>query len=131
MTIVTVSQVTHAFGRTPPVLHDVSFTVDDAELDDESAAVVLEELARCAAAGACVAVSTHDDRVVRVADRTLALRHGVLATESLRAGDALAPIDSAGRLQLPPSALVLFPEGRARVVVEADGVRLLPPDGDS
>jgi putative ABC transport system ATP-binding protein len=102
-----------------------------AELDDESAAVVLEELARCAAAGACVVVSTHDDRVTRVADRTLALRHGVLATESRRAGDALAPIDSAGRLQLPPSALGLFPDGRARVVVEGDGVRLLPPDGGS
>ena len=100
-----------------------------AELDDASAAVVLAELARCATEGACVVVSTHDDRVVRAADRTLALRHGVLATESARAGVAWAPIDSAGRLQLPPAALGLFPDGRARLVVEADGVRLLSPDG--
>ncbi|MFN8169578.1 MAG: ATP-binding cassette domain-containing protein [Candidatus Nanopelagicales bacterium] len=98
-----------------------------AELDDESADVVLAELRRCAAEGSCVVVSTHDDRVVRVVDRTLALRHGVLSTESVGSGDALAPIDSAGRLQLPPAALGLFPDGRARVVVEGDGVRLLPP----
>jgi ABC-type multidrug transport system ATPase subunit len=32
MTAVVVSGVTHAFGRTPPVLHEVSFTVEDAEL---------------------------------------------------------------------------------------------------
>lgn len=118
---------------TTAVLSGTALVIADeptAELDDESAAVVLAELARCATAGACVVVSTHDDRVVRVADRTLALRHGVLATESMRAGDAFAPIDSAGRLQLPPGALGLFPDGRARVVVEADGVRLLPPDGD-
>ena len=102
-----------------------------AELDDESADVVLAELARRAAEGACVVVSTHDDRVVRAADRTLALRHGVLSTESTRAGDALAPIDSAGRLQLPSTALGLFPDGLVRVVVDADGVRLLPPGGES
>lgn len=100
-----------------------------AELDDESAAVVLAELRRCASEGACVVVSTHDDRVVRASDRTLALRHGVLSTESVGSGDALAPIDSSGRLQLPPAALGLFPDGRARVVVDGDGVRLLPPDG--
>jgi putative ABC transport system ATP-binding protein len=119
---------------TTAVLSGTALVIADeptAELDDESAAVVLEELARCAAAGSCVVVSTHDDRVVRAADRTLALRHGVLATESMRAGDALAPIDSAGRLQLPPSALGLFPGGRARVVIEDDGVRLLPPEGAS
>jgi putative ABC transport system ATP-binding protein len=30
--VVAVADVTHAFGRTPPVLHDVSFTVGEAEL---------------------------------------------------------------------------------------------------
>jgi putative ABC transport system ATP-binding protein len=117
---------------TTAVLSGASLVIADeptAELDDESAALVLVELARCATEGACVVVSTHDDRVVRAADRTLALRHGVLSTESGRSGDALAPIDSAGRLQLPRAALELFPDGRARVVVEHDGVRLLPPDG--
>ncbi|MFN8169579.1 MAG: ATP-binding cassette domain-containing protein [Candidatus Nanopelagicales bacterium] len=32
MSVVSVSGVTHAFGRTPPVLHDVSVEVRDAEL---------------------------------------------------------------------------------------------------
>lgn len=32
MSVVTVSGVTHAFGRTPPVLHDVSFDVGASEL---------------------------------------------------------------------------------------------------
>jgi len=116
---------------TTAVLSGAALVIADeptAELDDESAAVVLAELARCASEGACVVVSTHDDRVVRAVDRTLALRHGVLSTESTRAGDALAPIDSAGRLQLPPAALALFPDGRARIEVDGDGVRLRPPE---
>jgi ABC-type multidrug transport system ATPase subunit len=32
MSVVTMSAVTHAFGRTPPVLHEVSFSVAEAEL---------------------------------------------------------------------------------------------------
>jgi ABC-type multidrug transport system ATPase subunit len=32
MSVVSMDAVTHAFGRTPPVLHDVSFSVDEAEL---------------------------------------------------------------------------------------------------
>ena len=32
MTVVSVSGVTHSFGRSAPVLHDVSFTVEQAEL---------------------------------------------------------------------------------------------------
>jgi putative ABC transport system ATP-binding protein len=102
-----------------------------AELDDESARVVLAELRHCAASGACVVISTHDDRAMRAADRTLALRHGVLATEASGSGRALAAIDSAGRLQLPPTALDLFPEGRAFVEVVDGEVRLRPPVEDS
>ncbi len=102
-----------------------------AELDDESARVVLAELRHCAAAGSCVVISTHDDRAMRVADRTLALRHGVLATESEGSGRALAAIDSAGRLQLPPTALDLFPDGRAAVEVVDGEVRLRPPGEDA
>jgi putative ABC transport system ATP-binding protein len=102
-----------------------------AELDDESAGVVLAELRHCAASGACVVISTHDDRAMRAADRTLALRHGVLATEASASGRALAAIDSAGRLQLPPTALDLFPEGRAFVEVVDGEVRLRPPVEDS
>jgi len=99
-----------------------------AELDDDSARVVLAELRRCAAAGACVVVSTHDDRAMRAADRTLALRHGVLATESAGQGRALAAIDAAGRVQLPPAALELFPDGRAVVEVGDGEVRLRVPE---
>ena len=63
----------------------------------------------------------------------LALRHGVLSVEHSE-GRALVPIDSAGRLQLPPSALGLFPDDRAELVVEDDRVVLRRPsdlDGDA
>ena len=102
-----------------------------AELDDESADVVLAELRHCAATGACVVIATHDDRAMRAADRTLALRHGVLATEATGSGRALAAIDSAGRLQLPQAALDLFPDGRAAVAVVDGEVRLRPPGEDA
>ena len=98
-----------------------------AELDDESAAAVIAELRASARAGSCVVVSTHDDRVTSAVDRTLALRHGVLSTEAHGTGRALVPIDSAGRLQLPPDALALFPELRAELVTEDGEVRLRPP----
>jgi putative ABC transport system ATP-binding protein len=54
------------------------------------------------------------------------LRHGVLSTDRDAGDDDSAVIDSAGRLQLPPEALALFPDGRARVRVEGDHVRLDP-----
>lgn len=98
-----------------------------AELDDESAALVLAELRRRAEAGACVVISTHDDRAMRAVDRTLALRHGVLSSERSQSGVSLAAIDSAGRLQLPASALALFPDGRAVLEVGDAEVRLRPP----
>ena len=107
----------------PPVLVADEPT---AELDDATSALVLDELARCAAAGSCVIVATHDPRVVAAADRVLALRHGVLSAERQRDGVTTAPIDSTGRLQLPPEALALFPAGRAEVIIEPGGVRLLP-----
>lgn len=97
-----------------------------AQLDDESAALVIAELRACADAGSCVVVASHDDRVVPMTDRVLALRHGVLSAEHSE-GRALVPIDSAGRLQLPPSALLLFPDDRAELVVEDDRVVLRRP----
>jgi len=97
-----------------------------AQLDDESAALVIAELRACADAGSCVIVASHDDRVAPMTDRVLALRHGVLSAEH-REGRALVPIDSAGRLQLPPSALLLFPDDRAELVVEDDRVVLRRP----
>ncbi|RKS75521.1 putative ABC transport system ATP-binding protein [Motilibacter peucedani] len=102
-----------------------------AELDDESAVLVLEQLHRAAAAGSAVVLSTHDARAVGAADRVLALRHGVLSTERDRGGRVTAPIDSTGRLQLPADALELFPGGRALVERDGDGLRLRPvAEGD-
>jgi ABC-type lipoprotein export system ATPase subunit len=97
-----------------------------AELDDGSTALVAALLAARAAAGSVVVVATHDARLVAAAGRVLHLRHGVLSTDSVD-GRALAAIDPTGRLQLPPEALALFPGLRAHVVVDADGVHLLPP----
>ncbi len=100
-----------------------------AELDDESAALVLAELVRCAEQGAAVVIATHDDRATVRAHRVLAMRHGVLSTEREHGRAAVAPIDAAGRLQLPRDALALFPDGRAVVDVEAGHVVLRPPEG--
>lgn len=98
-----------------------------AELDDDAAALVLARLRRGAEAGACVVVSTHDARVTARADRVLLLRHGVLSTDARQGSGAETVLDSTGRLQLPPEALALFPDGRAVVDVLDDQVRLLPP----
>ena len=112
-----------AVGEPPVVVADEP----TAELDDEAAALVLALLRRRAAAGTCVVVSTHDARVTAHADRVLLLRHGVLSTDA-RAGDgAEAVLDSTGRLQLPPEALALFPDGRAVLEVREDEVRLRAP----
>jgi putative ABC transport system ATP-binding protein len=101
-----------------------------AELDDVSSALLLTELRRCADAGSAVIFATHDARAVAAADRVLHLRHGVLSTAAEGKGPATAMIDSTGRLQLPPEALGYFPDGRARVVLDAEGVHLLPPDSE-
>jgi len=97
-----------------------------AELDDASADLVLAELARCAAAGSCVILATHDARAVAAADRELHLRHGVLSSDQLGDGPAWAAIDSTGRIQLPAAALSLFPGGRALVEVSGEDVRIRP-----
>jgi putative ABC transport system ATP-binding protein len=98
-----------------------------AELDDESAELVLAELRRCTDEASAVVLATHDARAVSFADRVLQLRHGVLSTERAAGRAALAAIDSTGRVQLPPEALSLFPDGRAVVRLDGAGVRLDPP----
>jgi putative ABC transport system ATP-binding protein len=98
-----------------------------AELDDTSSQLLMVEVRRCADAGSAVIFATHDARAVAAADRVLHLRHGVMSTEAEGQGPATATIDSTGRIQLPPEALARFPDGRARIVLDPDGVHLLPP----
>jgi putative ABC transport system ATP-binding protein len=97
-----------------------------AELDDESAGIVLAELKRCADAGSAVVFASHDVRAVDQADRVLHLRHGVLSTEQTAGGMTTAAIDSTGRVQLPLEALLLFDSDRAVVDVVDGEVRLRP-----
>ncbi len=97
-----------------------------AELDDASADLVLAELRRCAHAGSCVVLATHDARAVAVADRELHLRHGVLSSDQHGSGPAGAAIDSTGRVQLPPAALALFPNGRTLIDVTDSEVHMRP-----
>lgn len=100
-----------------------------AELDEETAALVLRELRTAADAGAAVVVATHDEDAVGASDRVVALRHGVVSTERRTGSDALATIDPTGRIQLPPEALLLFPDQRAVLRVE-DGRVVLDPPGE-
>ena len=100
------------------------------ELDHRSGDQALAVLSEAAAAGSAVVVSTHDERVLAVADRVLQLRHGVLSGEREGRGQALAAIDPTGRVQLPPEALERFPTGRALLTIEDDAVVLRPP-GDA
>jgi ABC-type lipoprotein export system ATPase subunit len=111
-----------AVGAPPVVVADEP----TAELDSDHAQGVLDLLADLAARGSAVVVSSHDERVVRRAGRVVHLRHGVLAEEH-RAGGAVAMIDSSGRVQLPPEALAAFPDQRAVVRVDDDGVHLSRP----
>jgi ABC-type lipoprotein export system ATPase subunit len=110
-------------GRPPLVVADEP----TAELDHANADLVMSALALAAHHGSAVLVTSHDERVISRADRVLRLRHGVLSSEQHRAGATVGVIDSTGRLQLPPEALDLFPQGRAEVRIADGGVTLRPP----
>ena len=99
-----------------------------AELDSDTGKRVLDLFSDVASAGTAVILATHDAIAVNAADRTLFLRHGAVQAERTRRTQALAVIDGAGRVQLPPEALALFGQRRARVRVIDDGVLLIPPD---
>jgi len=99
-----------------------------AELDDDSAALVLRLLRARAGQGSAVVLATHDGRAVAVADTVLRLRHGVLSGEHAAGQDHTATIDGLGRLQLPEEALPLFPDGRVVVTVVDGHVELRHPD---
>jgi putative ABC transport system ATP-binding protein len=97
-----------------------------AELDRASGAALLEAVAALADRGTGLVLATHDPAVVRLAERTLFLRHGAMEAEATRE-EALSVIDEAGRVQLPPEALQLFPGRRARIGVEQGRVWIGPP----
>jgi putative ABC transport system ATP-binding protein len=116
-----------AFARA--VVGDPPLVVADeptAELDRASGAALLEAVAALAARGTGLVLATHDPAVVRLAERTLFLRHGAMEAEATR-DEALSVIDEAGRVQLPPEALQLFPGRRARIGVEQGRVWIGPP----
>jgi ABC-type glutathione transport system ATPase component len=90
-----------------------SAEVPTAELDEDTAALVVHELRSVTAGGSAVVIATHDPGAIAASDRVVALRHGVMSTEQWGATTARATIDPAGRVQLPPDALELFPNRRA------------------
>jgi len=97
-----------------------------AELDSESGRALMETVRALRDQGVAFVISTHDPLAVRQADRTLYLRHGALEAEA-HLDRALSVIDQAGRIQLPPRALSLFPDRRAVITIEEDEVRITPP----
>jgi putative ABC transport system ATP-binding protein len=95
-----------------------------AELDDDSAALVLRLLRARAEVGSAVVLATHDARAIAAADIVLRLRHGVLTGGH----DDTTSIDGQGRIQLPEEALPLFPDGRAVVTIVDGHVELHRPE---
>ena len=116
-----------AFARA--VVGDPPLVVADeptAELDRAAGAALLAAVRALAARGTALVLATHDPAVVALAERTLYLRHGAMEAEATRQ-EALSVIDEAGRVQLPPEALGLFPDRRARIGVEQGRVWIGPP----
>jgi putative ABC transport system ATP-binding protein len=99
-----------------------------AELDDDSAGLVLRLLRSRAEQGSAVVLATHDERAVAAADTVLSLRHGVLSGEHDNGQVRTATIDGLGRLQLPEEALPLFPDGRVVVTLAGGHVELHRPE---
>ena len=120
------------------LMHAPGLVVADeptAEVDDPNAERVISAFLAVAGQGATCVLSTHDARALALLPRVLQLRQGVLSAERSSdavAGGGVAPaaeavIDSAGRVQLPPEALSLFPGRRAAVRIEGGAVLLEPP----
>ena len=98
-----------------------------AELDSASASSLLSIVSSLASEGfSAFVVATHDPATVRMADRHLYLRHGAIESETVDAR-SLSVIDDAGRIQLPPKALKMFPNRRAVISMEDGDVRITPP----
>lgn len=115
------------------VIGDPALVIADeptAELDHASADLLLDRMRAMVAAGVAIVLATHDPHVVAAAERTLSLRQGAVASETTEAG-ALAVIDDAGRVQLPPSELPRFPDRRAILTIDGDTIHLRPPEGEA
>jgi len=97
-----------------------------AELDSESARALMETVRRLREEGIAFAIATHDPLTVQMADRTLYLRHGALEAET-HEHRTLSVIDASGRIQLPPGAMQLFPDRRAVIELQREGVWIAPP----
>jgi putative ABC transport system ATP-binding protein len=97
-----------------------------AELDSESARTLMDTVRRLRDEGTAFAIATHDPLAVEMADRTLYLRHGALEAETHQ-DRTLSVIDASGRIQLPPGAMGLFPDRRAVVELQEEGVWIAPP----
>ena len=109
-------------GSPPIVLADEP----TAELDADSATLVVAHLHQLARDGATVVVNTHDATVSSSADRVLSLHHGTMHSERHR-GRTVAIIDAVGRVQIPAELLERFP-GRRVVIEPTDiGLVLRPP----
>ena len=97
-----------------------------AELDSGAAELLLERMRDMTDRGVAVVLSTHDAQVKAAAGRTITLHRGAVASEATEAG-VLAVIDEAGRVQIPPGVLPRFPDRRAVLTVDDDGIHLAPP----
>ncbi len=97
-----------------------------AQLDGASTEAVLRAIGSLTRRGVTVLVATHDPRVLPHLHRVVALREGAVAAIT-EGGSERAVIDRAGRLQLPPDARALFPDDRAVVRRDDDGVRIERP----
>jgi putative ABC transport system ATP-binding protein len=98
-----------------------------AELDSKTGQLLLSTVHELTSLGIGFVIATHDAGVIQAADRTIFLRHGAMEAERHLEERALSVIDGAGRIQLPPQALRLFPERRAVIVVGDDEIRITPP----
>ncbi len=98
-----------------------------ASLDPEGAGILISLLDRLRAAGESLVVSTHDLRLMELADQVLVIRAGVLVAAG-PPGDAMpAVIDASGRLALTVERAAAFPGHRARIVDDGDALRIIQP----
>jgi putative ABC transport system ATP-binding protein len=97
-----------------------------AELDSVSGGALLAAVAELARRGTAFVVATHDPAALEASHTVLHLHHGALHAEE-KDDRQLAVIDAAGRIQLPPRALRMFPDRRAQIHLEDGQVRITPP----